>query len=74
MFTGIRDGEFFYFVHSYYCRPDEPVTATKTTYGVDFASSIRRGNLFACQFHPEKSQKAGLAMLQNFVDLVKGAA
>jgi imidazole glycerol-phosphate synthase subunit HisH len=71
MFEGIRDGEFFYFVHSYYCRPDDPVTATSTTYGIDFASSIQRGNLFACQFHPEKSQKVGLRMLQNFVDLVE---
>jgi glutamine amidotransferase len=71
MFGGIRDGEFFYFVHSFYCRPDEPVAATTTTYGVDFASSVRRGNLFACQFHPEKSQKVGLRLLQNFVDLVE---
>jgi glutamine amidotransferase len=66
---GINKGEFFYFVHSYYCRPAEDVTATKTTYGIDFASSVQRGNLFACQFHPEKSQRAGLQLVQNFIDM-----
>jgi imidazole glycerol-phosphate synthase subunit HisH len=65
---GINNGEFFYFVHSYYCRPTEDVIATKTTYGIDFASSVQRGNLFACQFHPEKSQRAGLKLVQNFID------
>ncbi|MCX5812097.1 MAG: imidazole glycerol phosphate synthase subunit HisH [Proteobacteria bacterium] len=71
IFKGINDGEFFYFVHSYYCRPAEDVTATKTAYGVEFASSVQRGNLFACQFHPEKSQRAGLKLLQNFIDMCK---
>jgi imidazole glycerol-phosphate synthase subunit HisH len=66
---GIDNGEFFYFVHSYYCRPAEDVTATKTTYGIDFASSVQRGNLFACQFHPEKSQRVGLQLVRNFIDL-----
>jgi imidazole glycerol-phosphate synthase subunit HisH len=66
---GINNGEFFYFVHSYYCRPAEEVMATKTTYGVDFASSVQRGKLFACQFHPEKSQRAGLRLVQNFIDM-----
>ena len=66
---GINNGEFFYFVHSYYCKPAEDVTATKTTYGIDFASSVQRGNLFACQFHPEKSQRAGLQLVQNFIDM-----
>ena len=66
---GTNEGEHFYFVHSYYCRPAEDVIATKTAYGIDFASSVQRGNLFACQFHPEKSQRAGLRLVQNFIDL-----
>ncbi len=71
IFKGINSGEFFYFVHSYYCRPAEDVVATKTAYGIDFTSSVQRGNLFACQFHPEKSQRAGLRLLQNFIDMCK---
>ena len=69
---GIRNGEHFYFVHSYYCAPSDPaVIATKTTYGGrEFCSSVRTGNIFACQFHPEKSQRAGLKLLQNFINLV----
>jgi glutamine amidotransferase len=69
IFKGINDGEFFYFVHSYYCRPAEDVVATKTSYGNEFASSVQKGKLFACQFHPEKSQKAGLRLLKNFIEL-----
>jgi len=65
--SGIRSGEFFYFVHSYYCKPEERVIATETQYGKRFASSIQRKNLFACQFHPEKSQRAGLKLLSNFL-------
>jgi glutamine amidotransferase len=68
---GINDGEFFYFVHSYYCRPEEDVIATKTTYGVDFASSIAKKRVFACQFHPEKSQSVGQRLLENFLRLAK---
>ncbi|MBA4416824.1 MAG: imidazole glycerol phosphate synthase subunit HisH [Syntrophus sp. (in: bacteria)] len=68
---GIDDGEFFYFVHSYYCLPEEDVVATKTSYGIDFASSIQKNRVFACQFHPEKSQKKGLALLQNFLHLAE---
>jgi imidazole glycerol phosphate synthase glutamine amidotransferase subunit len=66
---GIKDGEFFYFVHSYYCHPEEDVIATSTTYGVEFASSVQKGRVFASQFHPERSQRAGLKLLQNFIDL-----
>ena len=68
---GVRDGEFFYFVHSFYCRPEEDVTATSTSYGIDFASSIQKKNVFACQFHPEKSQGVGLAVLTNFLKMAK---
>lgn len=70
IYHGIRDGEFFYFVHSYYCQPDEAVAATTTDYGIRFTSSIRKGNVFACQFHPEKSQGAGLSVLKNFIDII----
>lgn len=63
----VEDDSFFYFVHSYYPIPDDSdVVATTTGYGVDFASSVMKGNLFACQFHPEKSQKVGLSLLEGF--------
>ncbi len=64
---GIPDEAYFYFVHSYYPIPDEQeIVATTTDYGGEFVSSISLGNLFACQFHPEKSQSLGLKILQNF--------
>jgi len=64
---GIASGEHFYFVHSYYVAPnDMSVTATVTDYGMPFVSSIWRDNVFACQFHPEKSQAAGLRVVKNF--------
>jgi glutamine amidotransferase len=66
---GIETGEHFYFVHSYYCLPEEDVTATKTYYGGEFASSVLKGNIFACQFHPEKSQRIGQVLLKNFISL-----
>jgi imidazole glycerol-phosphate synthase subunit HisH len=69
--AGLKNGEFFYFVHSYYCQPEEDVIATRTTYGVDFASSVQKGRTFACQFHPEKSQMAGKKLLQNFIDMCR---
>jgi glutamine amidotransferase len=69
---GIGNGDHFYFVHSFYCRPEEEnVTATKTTYGVEFASSVMKKNIFACQFHPEKSQRTGLRLLGNLVQTCK---
>ena len=67
LLTGIPSDASVYFVHSYYVRPqDESVIAARTTYGVGFTSMIARGNLFATQFHPEKSQKVGLKLLENF--------
>lgn len=70
LLKGIPDGSFFYFVHSYYAVPDdEPVTLTATSYGVEFASSIEKDNITACQFHPEKSQKKGLKVLKNFSEI-----
>jgi glutamine amidotransferase len=64
------DGAFFYFVHSYYCAPtDDSITLTKTNYGLDFTSSVAIDNIVAFQFHPEKSQKAGLKILKNFTEM-----
>lgn len=72
---GTENGTFFYFVHSFYCRPeDRGVVATTTSYGGEFASSIAKGRVFACQFHPEKSQGAGLNLLRNFIGLSEQSA
>jgi glutamine amidotransferase len=63
----IGRGAYFYFVHSYYVEPADPsVACTVTDYGLSFASSIWRDNIFACQFHPEKSQAVGLQIVKNF--------
>lgn len=63
----IAEGSYLYFVHSYYVVPkDSSIAATSTYYGIDFVSSIWKDNIFACQFHPEKSQDAGLKILKNF--------
>jgi glutamine amidotransferase len=67
----IQEGTHFYFVHSYFPVPDDPgIITTTTDYGGEFVSSVGKGNLFACQFHPEKSQSAGLQILKNFGRLV----
>lgn len=64
---GVSDGDYVYFVHSFYVVPqDSSVIATITEYGCSFASSIATDRLFACQFHPEKSQELGLRILANF--------
>ena len=68
---GIESGSHFYFVHSYYPKPkDESIVATRTEYGVNFTSAVWHDNVFATQFHPEKSQKVGLQLLTNFVNLI----
>jgi len=68
MLQGIESGDFFYFVHSYYVIPDKTQWISSfTTYGKPFVSSIWKENLFATQFHPEKSQQKGLRILENFV-------
>jgi glutamine amidotransferase len=67
LFEGIQDAAFFYFVHSYYCEPGAgEVVLGETDYGVAYASVVARKNLFGVQFHPEKSQTAGLRLLSNF--------
>ncbi len=68
LWRGIDDGEFFYFVHSYYVAPDDDtITVGRTRYAVEFSSAIASRNLFAVQFHPEKSARAGLTLLKNFL-------
>lgn len=68
---GVPDGTYVYFVHSYHVEPAEnDIVATTTDYGYEFPSSIWKGNLFACQFHPEKSQHFGLKILHNFASKV----
>ena len=73
LFAGLGDGTRFYFVHSYAPEPDGDVVAAVCDYGGRFAAAVEQGNLFGTQFHPEKSGKAGLALLANFVTQV-GAA
>jgi glutamine amidotransferase len=71
LFRGIPTGSYVYFVHSFFPQPaDASIVATRTEYGQPFASSIWQKNVYATQFHPEKSQKVGLQLLKNFVDLV----
>ena len=68
LWTGIEDGSRFYFVHSYYVEPASPETiAGSTNYGIPFTSAVARDNIFAVQFHPEKSARDGLALLANFM-------
>ena len=68
LWDGIADGSRFYFVHSYYVEPATPdVIVGATQYGISFTSAVARANIFAVQFHPEKSAAAGLRLLKNFV-------
>jgi glutamine amidotransferase len=70
VFAGIDEGANVYFVHSYYVKPaDESIIATTTSYGIDFCSAIRKDNIVATQFHPEKSQEIGLKILKNFGEM-----
>ena len=70
LFEGIREGSFVYFVHSYYLKAEDPsIVTARTQYGVSIDASVQKGNLFGCQFHPEKSSDVGLQILKNFLDL-----
>ena len=72
LLEGIKDHSYVYFVHSYYPQPSNPKVIVATTeYGVRFPSMVAKQNLFATQFHPEKSSKTGLIILKNFVKIVK---
>jgi glutamine amidotransferase len=70
LFNGFGNDAFVYFCHSYFVKPkDESIISTATEYGIKYASSIAKGNLFGVQFHPEKSQTVGLTILKNFARL-----
>ena len=73
IFTEIPDNSYFYFVHSFYVVPDDKgIVATTTDYGIEFCSMIWKDNVFATQFHPEKSQETGLKILKGFDSFVTG--
>jgi imidazole glycerol-phosphate synthase subunit HisH len=73
LFQGIPSGSYVYFVHSFFPKPSDPaIIATRTTYGESFASAIWCDNVYATQFHPEKSQNVGLQLLHNFLKVVDG--
>jgi glutamine amidotransferase len=68
MWAGVPDGAYFYFVHSYYARPSDPRHSVgETEYGARFTSAVARDNIFATQFHPEKSAEHGLSLYRNFL-------
>ena len=68
LFKGIDSGEYVYFVHSYYLQAEEDIVAATTEYGVTVHAAVEKDNVFACQFHPEKSSAVGLNILKNFVE------
>ncbi len=69
MFHGVADGAYFYFVHSFHAVPTDPsLLAATAEHGTRITAAIRKDNLFACQFHPEKSQAVGIRLLENFVE------
>jgi len=73
MFKGMSNREYVYFVHSYYLKSDdEDLVSAKCGYGIDFDAAVERGNVFAAQFHPEKSGEAGLKILRNFAEVKNG--
>ena len=75
LFKGLPDNPYVYFVHSYYLEAEDPDIVTATAeYGVTIHASVQSGNLFACQFHPEKSSQIGLAILKNFAELPEKGA
>ncbi|MFZ5801020.1 MAG: imidazole glycerol phosphate synthase subunit HisH [Candidatus Omnitrophota bacterium] len=68
LLDGVADNAFVYFCHSYYCQPkDASLIAAQTDYGINFTSAVVKENLWAVQFHPEKSQQVGLGIVKNFV-------
>lgn len=72
LFRGLKENEYVYFVHSYYLKAEEEdIVTASTEYGVPIHASVQRGNLFACQFHPEKSSSVGLKILKNFAEAGK---
>lgn len=70
LFVGLEEEPYVYFVHSYYLKAADPqIVKAVTEYGVPIDASVEQGNVYACQFHPEKSSRTGLAILKNFAEL-----
>jgi glutamine amidotransferase len=70
LISGIQNGSYAYFVHSYYCIPEDVQdTLISVDYGIPFCAGVQRGNIFGVQFHPEKSQQTGLRVLTNFLEM-----
>ena len=69
LFEGILPQSYVYFVHSYYLKAEEDIVTARTRYGVSIDASVEKENVFACQFHPEKSSETGLLILKNFVGI-----
>ncbi len=69
LFEGVLPQSYVYFVHSYYLKAEEDIVTARTRYGVSIDASVEKGNVFACQFHPEKSSETGLLILKNFVSI-----
>ncbi len=68
LFAGIPEGEYVYFVHSYYLEAKDPsIVTARAEYGITYDASVEQGNVFACQFHPEKSERVGMEILRNFL-------
>lgn len=72
LFKGLPEEPYVYFVHSYYLQAEEGVVTATAEYGATIHAAVCKGNLMACQFHPEKSGKTGLAILENFAAMLKG--
>ena len=72
LYQGLEEESYVYFVHSYYLQADDPsIVVAQTQYGVDIQASVEKDNVFACQFHPEKSSKVGMTILKNFINIGK---
>ena len=72
LFRGLKEHSYVYFVHSFYLQAEEEQVVTATAeYGVNIHASVEKGNVFACQFHPEKSSEVGMQILRNFIELTK---
>ena len=72
LFAGLEENPYVYFVHSYYLEAADPSIVTATTeYGTLIHASVEKGNIFACQFHPEKSSRVGMKILQNFIEITQ---
>ena len=69
LLKGIKEGSYVYFVHSYYLKADEDVVIATSDYGVTIHAAVEKDNIFACQFHPEKSSDTGLQILKNFISM-----